>query len=113
MAGNARPWQIGVLHDGGDARFAHALLDELRRDPTLTVGDNEPYRMDEIDYTIPRHAYPAGCGYAEIEIRQDLLATDEQIDGWAALLDRALHAALAAVSPRAGQSSVSATTSNA
>src|SRR5687768_1453026 len=30
MAGVARPWQIGILHDGGDARFAKRLLAGLR-----------------------------------------------------------------------------------
>lgn len=89
----ARPWQIGILHDGGDTRFAQALLTELRAEADLTVGDNEPYRMDLIDYTIPRHAYPARP-YAEIEIRQDLLASSEDCAAWADRLARVLPAAL-------------------
>ncbi len=88
----ARPWQIGILHDGGDTLFAHALLAELRMEADLTVGDNEPYRMDLIDFTIPRHAYPARA-YAEIEIRQDLLASTEGCKGWADRLARILPAA--------------------
>ena len=79
--GEPRPWQIGILHDGGDAAFAQACLAALRTDPTLTVGDNDPYRMDQIDYTIPRHAYPSRP-YAEIEIRQDLLGTEEGVIEW-------------------------------
>ena len=85
-----RPWHIGILHDGGDTGFAHALLDVLRAEPDLTVGDNEPYRMDLIDYTIPRHAYPARRPYAEIEIRQDLLGTTEGCAAWAERLTRLL-----------------------
>lgn len=102
MRDQARPWQIGILHDGGDTVFAHALLDVLRREPNLTVGDNEPYRMDLIDYTIPRHAYPAR-GYAEIEIRQDLLGSTADCDAWADRLARLLPLALerAAASERA------------
>lgn len=89
--GALRPWQIGVLHDGGDAGFACRLLDELRRDDGLVVGDNEPYRMDTIDYTVPRHCYPDLLPYAELEVRQDLIATPEGQRHWAALLAGALR----------------------
>jgi predicted N-formylglutamate amidohydrolase len=92
-----RVWHVGVLHDGGDTRFAHALLATLREDPALVVGDNEPYRMDLIDYTIPRHAYPALRPYAELEIRQDLMESDAGIARIADLLVPALIAASAAL----------------
>lgn len=94
MRGVARPWQIGVLHDRGDTRFAHAFLSTLQTDPALIVGDNEPYRMDSIDYTIPRHAYPARP-YVEIEVRQDLLGDDAGIERWATYIEDALRVALA------------------
>ena len=90
----ARPWHIGILHDGGDTAFAHALLDVLRDKADLVVGDNEPYRMDLIDYTIPRHAYPLRRLYAEIEVRQDLLGPTEGCAAWADRLARMLPAAL-------------------
>lgn len=79
-----RPWQLGVLHDAGDTRLSHAMLRRLRLDDSLTVGDNEPYRMDGTDYTIPRHAYPDGIPYLEIEFRQDLLSSGLERSGWAA-----------------------------
>lgn len=83
MNGVARPWHVGILHDRGDTRFAGAMLDGLAREPELVVGDNEPYRMDLIDHTIPRHAYPAMRPYAEIEIRQDLIDTPCGAEHWA------------------------------
>jgi predicted N-formylglutamate amidohydrolase len=89
--GSPRPWQIGVLHGGGDASFATALLTSLRHDSTLTVGDNEPYRMDLIDYTTPRHAYPQARAYAELEIRQDLISAANGQSWWAARLGRELR----------------------
>ena len=89
----ARPWHIGILHDGGDTAFAHVLLDVLRDEADLVVGDNEPYRMDLIDYTIPRHAYPQRRPYAEIEVRQDLLADSAGCAAWADRLARVLPAA--------------------
>lgn len=72
MGGLARPWHCGVLHLG-DSRFAINLLASLRAEVGLTVGDNEPYRMEGTDYTVPHHAMPRGLAYAEIEIRQDLI----------------------------------------
>ncbi|MDO9487400.1 MAG: N-formylglutamate amidohydrolase, partial [Sphingomonadaceae bacterium] len=93
MAGKPRPWEIGILHDGGDARFARAMLDVLRARGDLSVGDNEPYRMDLIDYTVPLHAYPAGLRYAEIEIRQDLIGDAAGQQRWAAIVGDTLLAA--------------------
>lgn len=91
--GVQRPWHIGVLHDAGDTRFALNLLDTLRQGHGLVVGDNEPYRMDQIDYTIPRHAYLARLPYAELEIRQDLLLTADQQADWCGKLAKALRQA--------------------
>lgn len=96
MNGVPRPWQIGILHDGADDRFARAMLGQLRR-RDLTVGDNEPYRMDRIDYTVPRHAFAARLPYAEIEIRQDLLGSPAGIAAWTGVLADVLPAALATI----------------
>lgn len=92
MAGVARPWDAGILHAKGETGFSLRLLERLRRVPGLNVGDNEPYRMDEIDYTIPFHAWPAGLAYAELEVRQDHLSTPEGVSRWAALLTAVLAA---------------------
>ena len=95
MRGMARPWHCGILHNGANDTLATALLAGLRGDPDLVVGDNEPYAMDRIDYTIPRHAFARGLPYVEIEVRQDLLADDSGIAAWADRLARLLPAALA------------------
>jgi predicted N-formylglutamate amidohydrolase len=83
LGANPRPWQLGVLHDAGDTRLSQAMLKRLRQVSSLTVGDNEPYRMDGTDYTIPRHAYPNGAPYLEIEFRQDLLSNSADCSRWA------------------------------
>ena len=92
MGGVARPWHAGVLHDAGDTRFAKAVIERLRQEPGLVVGDNEPYRMDDIDHTIPLHAYP-DRPYLELEVRQDLLQSPEGIGEWSDRLARLLPAA--------------------
>jgi predicted N-formylglutamate amidohydrolase len=95
MSGVRRKWDVGVLHEGGDESFARRLLAALAREPGLTVGDNQPYHMDQTDHSVPRHAFPNHLRYAEIEIRQDLIADPAGQHHWAELLfaalDRAQH----------------------
>lgn len=94
MAGDARPWDVGVLHNGREDRFALAVLDRLRAEPGLAVGDNQPYRMDETDYTVPTHAYPARRPYVEMEVRQDHLTDAAGQARWAEILAAAFVGAL-------------------
>ena len=97
MDGRRRPWRYGVLHLGASA-FSDAVLAGLRRRLGADlVGDNEPYRMDETDYTIPHHAVARGLDYVELEVRQDLLGDAAGVAAAAALLAPVLAEALAAV----------------
>lgn len=95
LNGDVRPWEIGILHDDGDARFARAMLLALCRDELQPVGDNQPYRMDSTDYTVPYHAYSRGLPYVEIEVRQDKLSSNPLIERVANVLHRALSEAAA------------------
>ena len=61
----------------------------------LVVGDNQPYQMDGIDYSVPRHAYPTRRPYVELEIRQDLIDDMPGQSRWAAIVEAALAAARA------------------
>ena len=97
MGGFDRPWHAGILHDAGDSRFARAMIDALREQSDLVVGDNEPYSMDTIDYTIPHHAYQRNLPYVEIEVRQDLLASAAGIEEWTGRLERALQRSMEAL----------------
>ncbi|MDO9367331.1 MAG: N-formylglutamate amidohydrolase [Sphingopyxis sp.] len=94
LGGTSRPWEVGILHHEGDTHFAKALLADLNARPDITVGDNEPYRMDATDYSVPRHAYAAGLPYAEIEVRQDLLANAAGVAAWSLTLCSACKTAL-------------------
>lgn len=95
MAGQARPWRYGVLHLGASA-FSNAVLARLReRLGPAVVGDNQPYEMDDTDYTVPHHAVARGLDYVEIEVRQDLLADAAGVHAAADLLAPVLRDALA------------------
>ena len=84
--GVSRPWHVGVLYEH-DTRFASILLDILREQRHLVVGDNEPYFMSsDKDYAVPVHGQRRGIPHVELEIRQDLLETEEGQEEWAELL---------------------------
>src|SRR5207248_11310138 len=84
---------VGVLYNR-DTRLAHILLDLLRAEGDLAVGDNEPYAVGDLtDYTVPVHAERRGLAHVEIEIRQDLIADAAGQAAWAERLPRLLPAA--------------------
>ena len=89
-AGVARPWHIGTLYHR-DTRLPPLLLQHLRAEPGLVVGDNEPYAVsDETDYTIPVHGEKRELMNSGIEIRQDLIAGPAGQKQWADRLARVL-----------------------
>ena len=95
LAAQSRPWQVGILWDR-DGRVALPLLERLRGEPGVTVGDNEPYSgRHPSDYTVDRHAESAGLPHVCIEIRQDELLTPAGVACWSERLGRALTAILA------------------
>lgn len=81
--GVRREMHAAVLYNR-DRRFAALVLERLRRQHGLVVGENEPYALsDDTDYTIPRHGEARGLPHVEIEIRQDQLLDDTGQGLWA------------------------------
>ncbi len=91
-----RPWHIGILY-AADTRFSKPLLDLLRAEPDLCVGENEPYGGHLPGDAIARHAIAHQRHNTLIEIRNDLIETDEAQNAWAARLAPLLTRALAHV----------------
>lgn len=88
MNGTQRPWHAGVLYHR-DTRFAHALLQALRDEGDLVVGDNQPYSVSSTsDYAVPVHGEGRGLVHVELEIRQDLIADATGQQAWAERLAR-------------------------
>jgi predicted N-formylglutamate amidohydrolase len=89
LQGIERQVRFGVLHRG-DSVLSRRMLALLQVAEGGAAGDNEPYAMDGIDYTIPHHADPRSLDYLELEVRQDLLSrpseTNRLADFLAALL---------------------------
>jgi predicted N-formylglutamate amidohydrolase len=88
--GAQRPWHAGVLYNR-DPRLATRLLRQLRTEPGLHIGDNEPYSVgDTTDYTIPEHGERRGVPHVGIELRQDLIGAEDGQNEWVERLTRAL-----------------------
>ncbi|RDJ08898.1 N-formylglutamate amidohydrolase [Rhizobium grahamii] len=77
-----RPWHAAVLWDT-DHRAVAPLLDMLRNDPDLVVGDNEPYDGALKGDTMYRHCMLTGIPHLLLEVRQDLIGDEAGITAWA------------------------------
>jgi predicted N-formylglutamate amidohydrolase len=92
--GVARPWHVGVLWDR-DGGLSRRLIEALRTEPDLVVGDNEPYAGGLPGDTIDRHATRRGLQDTLIEVRQDLIASDATARDWGVRLAGILPGCLA------------------
>lgn len=90
--GVPRPWEAALLWDA-DPRLPKFLIEGLRQDPALTIGDNEPYDGALRNDTMYKHATALGLAQALLEVRQDLIADEPGVEQWAdrlaPLLERA------------------------
>lgn len=85
--GVARPWHVGILWDKDD-RLPRPLLEGLRGEPGLVVGDNEPYSGELKGDCLYRHGTRNGLPHALVEIRQDLIGDLRGQEEWAGHLAR-------------------------
>lgn len=99
LRGVARPWDIGLMYRK-DARLATPVLEALRRDERLNVGDNQPYAIDDgFDYTLPEHGERRGIAHLGLEIRQDLITDEAGQARWAGRLASLLRQVALAPDP--------------
>jgi predicted N-formylglutamate amidohydrolase len=95
--GVSRPWEAGVLFHR-DRRLAAPLLEALRSEPGLTVGENQPYAASALtDYGLVEHGERRGLLHVELEVRQDLIEHSKGQLDWAERLARLLRVAEASV----------------
>jgi predicted N-formylglutamate amidohydrolase len=88
--GVRREMHAAVLYNH-DRRFAGCLLDALRSQAGLIVGDNEPYSgKQKVGYTSPHHGENHGIPHVEVEIRQDLIQLPAGQAEWSRRMTTAL-----------------------
>ncbi len=92
--GETRPWHAGLLWDR-DPRFSIALLEALRAEHGLRIGDNEPYSGALKHDTMYRHGSGRGLAHALLEIRNDLIDKPAGVLEWADRLEPLLKQILA------------------
>jgi predicted N-formylglutamate amidohydrolase len=90
--GRPRRWEVGILYDR-DRRLAQPLMARLA-EAGLAVGDNEPYSGALEGDTLWRHGTCRGLPHVLIEIRQDLVGTEEQAQAFALRLKPILDDAM-------------------
>jgi predicted N-formylglutamate amidohydrolase len=78
-----RPWHIGVLYSDQDAQFSKLLIARLAQEADLCVGDNEPYSGHLPGDAIDRHALQPRRVSTLIELRNDLIRTEDAQRLWA------------------------------
>jgi predicted N-formylglutamate amidohydrolase len=87
--GHARPMEVGVLFDDHE-EHALRLLDALAREG-FAAAENEPYSgLAGLIYSARRHGRAHGVVYLELEVRNDLIATEEGARATAERIARAL-----------------------
>lgn len=92
-----RPWQVGILWHR-DGRLARPLMARLRAEG-LCVGDNEPYSGELEGDTLSRHGTKRELPHVLIEVRQNLIATPEGEEAWAARLAPVIGEVIAEAGP--------------
>ncbi len=94
LNGVARPWQIAICWSD-DRRLSAPMLEALCARAGITVGDNEPYRLDpQEDYSVPVHAMRRGLKHLQVEFRQDEIADAAGQQRWADLFGDCLERVL-------------------
>ena len=96
--GCKRPWQVGVLYDR-DKRLSDPLMAQLAQ-AGFSVGDNEPYSGALEGDTLWRHGTCRGLPHVLIEIRQDLIGSEDAAQAFALRLKPILDAALSELASR-------------
>lgn len=103
--GVPRPWDAAILWDR-DHRFAVPLLEALRTERDLLIGENEPYDGKLAGDCMWQHGTRRGLAHTIIEVRQDLVRSAEGQKAWAQRIAAAAKAILGRTDLRDGLHSV-------
>ncbi|MCF6291986.1 MAG: N-formylglutamate amidohydrolase [Robiginitomaculum sp.] len=88
-----RPWEVGLLWSD-DQQSADIMMQSLSKAGVI-VGDNQPYSAKIYNYSVNRHVGSRGLRHITLEVRQDLLLTDNDVNKWRDLLFEPLQGLIA------------------
>lgn len=89
MNGFERDMEIDIM-SMADRRVADRLLEVLDEVHHLKVADNDPYELEESDYTAIVHCVRRNLPHVQVEFRQDLVNTETKAVQWAEVLGDAI-----------------------
>lgn len=92
--GTQRPWHAAILWDR-DYRFSVPLLDALRAEPGVVVGENEPYDGKLAGDCMWQHGTRRGLPHTILEVRQDLIRDEAGQMQWGKRIANATSGILA------------------
>jgi predicted N-formylglutamate amidohydrolase len=102
--GKQRAVELGLLHDD-DSRLVDAMMTRADQIAPRIVERNEPYGpQDGVTHSLRLHALSRGLANVMIEVRNDLMRTDEDIAGRAQEILTLLQPALNDIVSREEQS---------
>ena len=97
--GNERAVEIGVLHDS-DTRLADAMLDTAAQHMKANVQRNQPYGPEDgVTHTLKEHALADKHLNVMLEIRNDLIRTEEEQTAMADRMSVWIKSALSKMKP--------------
>jgi len=80
-----RPWDVGVLWFKKN-NFSNKLLNNLKKNKKLTIGENEPYDGSLPGSTLDKQCKKLKIEHALLEVRNDHLTTTNSVNKWAKLI---------------------------
>jgi predicted N-formylglutamate amidohydrolase len=92
--GTPRPWHAAILWDR-DYRFSVPLLEALRAEAGIAVGENEPYDGKLAGDCMWQHGTRRGLAHTIVEVRQDLIRSPEGQRAWGERLAAAVQSVFA------------------
>jgi predicted N-formylglutamate amidohydrolase len=92
--GIPRPWHAAILWDR-DYRFSVPLLEALRAEEGIVVGENEPYDGKLAGDCMWLHGTRRGLAHTIVEVRQDLIRDEAGQRAWGKRLAEAVRSVLA------------------
>jgi predicted N-formylglutamate amidohydrolase len=91
--GVPRPWDAAILWDR-DHRFAVPMLEALRAQGNVLVGENEPYDGKLAGDCMWQHGTRRGLAHTIVEVRQDLIRSADGQTAWAHRIAKAAKTVL-------------------
>jgi predicted N-formylglutamate amidohydrolase len=88
-----RPWDIGILWDQ-DKRMSELIIQDLRRNKEICIGENKPYSGNLIGDTLYQHGTSNNIPHVLIEIRNDLINNKSGQKKWVKIISLTLKSSI-------------------